>query len=239
MNRGLYASATAMVGAQQLLDVVSHNLANVSTNGFKREGLAFNDTLQRALFTEDGRNIGKLGMGGWQQEHFTVMEPGSMTTTGNPLDVAVMEPTGFFAVQTSAGTRYTRDGSFAVDSDRRLTTHTGMPVLDAANREITVPTGKVEIDGHGGVIVDGQMVATIGVFEGQVTKAGEGLYDGAQMKSIEGPLLQAGVIEGSNVNAIEEMVAMIKLNRIYEMAQRGALSQDEMTQKLLTAIQNR
>jgi flagellar basal body rod protein FlgG len=142
-------------------------------------------------------------------------------------------------VQTPNGVRYTRDGAFAVDSERRLTTQDGLPVLDTANREITLTNGKIEIDGQGDVSIDGQQIATIGVFDGQVTKLGEGLYEGASMKAVEEPLLQSGVLEGSNVNAIEEMIAMIQLNRIYEMAQRGALSQDEMTQKLLTALQNR
>jgi flagellar basal body rod protein FlgG len=199
----------------------------------------FNDTLQRALYSDGGRYVGKLGSGGYQQEHFTVMEAGSMTTTGNVLDVAIQGPKGFFAVQTPNGVRYTRDGAFAVDSERRLTTQDGLPVLDTANREITLTNGKIEIDGQGDVSIDGQQIATIGVFDGQVTKLGEGLYEGASMKAVEEPLLQSGVLEGSNVNAIEEMIAMIQLNRIYEMAQRGALSQDEMTQKLLTALQNR
>jgi flagellar basal body rod protein FlgG len=239
MNRGLYASGTAMVSAQQLLDVVSHNLANVSTNGYKREGLVFNDTLQRALYSDGGRYVGKLGSGGYLQEHFTVMEQGQMTTTGNALDVAIQGPNGFFAVQTPNGVRYTRDGAFALDSERRLTTQDGHPVLDTANREITVTGGKIEVNGQGDVSVDGQQVATIGVFEGQVTKIGDGLFEGKAMKVVDEPVLQSGVLEGSNVNAIEEMIAMIQLNRIYEMAQRGALSQDEMTQKLLTALQNR
>lgn len=228
-----------MIGAQQLLDVVSHNLANASTNGYKREGLVFNDTLKRAMYSDQGSYLGKLGSGGWQQEHFTVMESGAMTTTGNTLDVALQESKGFFAVQTPAGVRYTRNGSFAIDADRKLATQEGFPVLDGGNREITLPAGKIEIDVTGGVSVDGQNIGTIGVFDGRVTKHGDGLYEGSSMSAVDEPRLQSGVIEGSNVNAIEEMIAMIKLNRIYEMAQRGALSQDEMTQKLLSSIQNR
>lgn len=228
-----------MVTAQQLLDVVAHNLANVSTNGFKREGLVFNEQLERAMFSGDGRYLGKLGAGGWQQSHYVDMNPGAMTTTGNVLDVAILEPGGFFAVQTPNGVRYTRSGTFAIDSERRLTTHDGLPVLDATNREITLPNGTIEIDGAGNVQVEGQSAGTIGVFTGQVTKAGNGLFVGTAMSAVDGPRLQSGVVEGSNVNAVEEMIAMIRLNRIYEMAQRGALSQDEMTQKLLSSLQNR
>jgi flagellar basal body rod protein FlgG len=238
MQRGLYASATAMLSAQRLLDVVSHNLANVSTNGFKREGIVFNEQLERAMFTDDGRYVGRLGAGGWPQDHYVSMEAGPMTTTGNPLDVAIQEE-GLFAVQTPAGVRYTRNGSFGVDAERRLTTHDGRPVLDTSLREITLPDGAISIDGVGRVTVGGAEVAQIGVFEGRVKKMGEALYEGADMKALESPRLLTGVTEGSNVNAIEEMIAMIKLNRIYEMAQRGAQSQDEMTQKLLSSIQGR
>ena len=228
-----------MNAAQQWLDVVSHNLANVSTTGYKRESAVFNDTLKRALYNAEGSYIGDLGAGGWMQEKYTVMEVGTTTATGNPLDVAIQTPEGFFAVQTDTGVRYTRDGSFSLDADRRLTTKQGLPVLDAAGREIRLPAGKVEVGASGAISVDGTEVSTIGVYDGRVSKLGEGLYEGASMQVIDAPMLQAGALEGSNVNAIEEMIAMITLNRIYEMAQRGVLSQDEMSQKLLQSIQNR
>jgi flagellar basal body rod protein FlgG len=228
-----------MTSAQQLLDIVAHNLANVSTNGFKREAAVFNDTLQRAMYADDGRYIGQLGTGGWMQDHYVDMAVGNATVTGNPLDVAILGEKGFFAVQTPNGVRYTRDGSFAINQDRQLTTHDGKPVLDGGGREITLPAGEVRIDGTGNVVVDGQQVAQIGVYDGAVTKMGEGLYQGASMKPVDEPLVQSGAVEGSNVNAIEEMIAMIQLNRIFEMAQRGAQSQDEMTQKLLSSIQGR
>ena len=228
-----------MASAQQLLDVVAHNLANISTNGYKREGAVFNDTLQRAMYADDGRYLGKLGTGGWMQDHYVDMAVGSITTTGNPLDVAIQDTKGFFAVQTPNGVRYTRDGSFTLDKDKQLTTQDGLPVLDGSGREITLPVGPVEIDAAGNVSVSGQQVAKIGVYDGTVTKMGEGLYQGASMKAMDAPRLQAGAIEGSNVNAIEEMIAMIQLNRIFEMAQRGAQSQDDMTQKLLSSIQGR
>ena len=228
-----------MNGAQQLLDVIAHNLANVSTNGYKREGAVFSDTLRRAMFADDGRFIGQLGSGAWMQDHFTVMEVGEIKVTGNPLDVAISQPKGFFAVQSPGGTRYTRDGSFTINAQRELTTNDGLLVLDTAGREITLPDGKVEIDGGGNVSVSGLLVSTIGVYDGRVTKLGDGLYEGTAMQVMDAPILQSGAVEGSNVNAIEEMIAMIQLNRIYEMAQRGALSQDEMTQKLLQSIQGR
>ena len=135
--------------------------------------------------------------------------------------------------------RYTRDGAFTLDADRTLVTQDGYPVLDGRGREITIPEGRPEIDNGGAVSVDGAVVGEIGLYEGRTTKVGEGLYEGESMTTIDEPMMQSGALESSNVNAIEEMIQMIELNRIYEMAQRGALSQDEMTQKLLSTLQNR
>lgn len=228
-----------MQAAQNWLDLVSHNLANVSTTGYKRESAVFNDTLKRALYNAQGQYIGDLGAGAWMKEKYTVMEPGKVTSTGNPLDVAITTPEGFFAVQTPNGVRYTRDGAFTLNAERQLVTQAGLPVLDTAGREITLLAGSVSIDQQGGVSVDGTQVSTLGVYTGRAEKQGEGLFMGSAMTTIDEPMLATGALEGSNVNAIEEMIAMIALNRIYEMAQRGALSQDEMTQKLLQSIQNR
>ena len=239
MERGLYASATGMAATQQWLDLVSHNLANVSTTGFKRDAAVFNDTLQRAMYNGEGQYIGELGAGGTMQGRYTVMEVGTLEATGNALDVAIATKEGFFAVQTPNGVRYTRDGSFTLNSDREITTKDGHPVLDSAGREITLPQGAIAIDDQGGVSVDGVLVGEIGVYTGSVMKEGEGLYAGSNMTTVDEPMVQGGALESSNVNAIEEMIAMIELQRIFEMAQRGALSQDEMTQKLLATLQNR
>ena len=87
-----------MNSAQNWLDVVAHNLANVSTTGYKREGVAFNDTLTRALNGQDGGYLGELGAGTTLQREYTVMDVGSIMTTGNMLDIAIQSREGFFAV---------------------------------------------------------------------------------------------------------------------------------------------
>ena len=228
-----------MESAQQWLDVVTHNLANASTSGYKRDGVVFNDTLSKALYGEDGRFVGRIGAGTSLSAQYTNMEVGTIMTTGNPLDVAIQSPKGFFAVETPSGVRYTRDGEFTLNVDRQLVTKQGLPVLDQNNSPITIPPGKIEINGDGNLSVDGTDVAKIGIFDGEVEKIGDGLFRGVAMEGIDQPTLLSGAIEGSNVNAIEEMITMIRLNRIYEMAQRSAQSHDEMTQKLIQSAQNR
>ncbi len=228
-----------MVGAQQLLDVVAHNLANVSTNGYKRDGVVFTDSFTRLMNAADGREIGALGSGTVMRGQYTVHELGSLTTTGNPLDIAIQTERGMFAIQTDNGTRYTRNGAFTLNSNRELVTKSGLPVLNDREGSIVLPTGKIEIGISGAVSVDGELVANIGIFDGAVQKVGNGLYVGNGMQLIDEPNLQSGMIEGSNVNAIEEMIHMIQLNRIYEMAQKAAQGHDEMTQRLIQSLEGR
>lgn len=228
-----------MMSAQQQLDVVTHNLANASTAGYKKDGVVFNDTLSRALYGDDGRFVGNLGAGSELSGKYTSMEVGSISMTGNPLDIAIQTPEGFFAVEAPTGMHYTRDGSFTLNSNRELVNKQGLPVLDSNSNKITLPQGQIEVSSGGNVSVDGIEVAKLGIFEGQAEKIGNGLFRGITMQEQTDPSLLAGAIEGSNVNAIEEMIAMIRLNRIYEMAQRGAQSQDDMTQKLIQSAQNR
>lgn len=228
-----------MSSAQRQLDVVTHNLANAATAGYKRDGVVFNDTLSQALYGADGRFVGNLGAGSTLIAQFTNLAVGSIMTTGNVLDVAIQTQQGFFAVEAPTGVRYTRDGSFTLNADRELTTKTGLPVLDENEVPIKLPQGTIEINSLGDVSVDGVAVAKIGVFDGQVEKIGLGLFKGVAMQEVSEPSLLPGAIEGSNVNAIEEMIEMIRLNRIYEMAQKSVQSHDEITQKLIQSAQNR
>ena len=102
MNRGIYSTATGMVAAQRWMDVTANNLANASTNGFKRDGLLFNDAMQRssAPTVASARASGSIGTGAVPQAEYTVFERGSLTMTSNPLDMAIENDKGMFAVQT-------------------------------------------------------------------------------------------------------------------------------------------
>jgi flagellar basal-body rod protein FlgF len=241
MNRGIYATATGMMSAQAQLDVLTNNLANVSTTGFKRDGLAFAESFERRLRAHSGAGpeIGTLGSGAAQVAQFTIFEPGALTATGNPLDVAIQSPKGLFAVRAEGGVQYTRNGSFRLNESRQLVTQQGYPVLDGRLAPITLPDGKSAIQDDGTVLVDGQEVGQIGLFEGTFAKAGENLFDATDARAVETPELKAGHLEGSNVNAIEAMVGMISLHRSFELAQRSIQQQDDLTQRLLQSLQDR
>ncbi len=230
-----------MASAQQWLDVISHNLANVSTTGYKRDVIALNDGLLREMQEKgDGQTIGLLGAGAIAKGQYTVFEPGTASATGNPLDLALTSEKGMFGIQTSQGQFFTRDGAFALDDQRRLVSQSGGLVLDDQNRPITLPIGKIEIAPDGQIEVNGLPVAKLGIWDGAFTKSGNGLYSASSAGLISdgSARMQQGAIESSNVNAIEEMIAMIRLNRAFELAQKSAQSHDESTQRLIQSLQD-
>lgn len=230
-----------MIASQKWMDVVSNNLANVSTHGFKRDDLVFNDALVREMHAGGGRGgyLGSLGSGVEIKGQYSIFTRGAITATGNPLDMAIDSDKGLFAVQTPAGIRYTRDGAFQLDANRRIVTKAGHPVLDDRGSEIELPEGKVKVVQSGAVLVDDVEIARIGVYEGTFTKLGDNLFSSSTAEAIDEPVLKPGSIENSNVNAIEEMITMIGVNRLFEMAQKSITQQDELTQRLIQSLQDR
>jgi flagellar basal-body rod protein FlgF len=233
-----------MYANQMLMDVLAHNLANINTIGFKRDGIAFREQLEKELVIPEGRayrSVGRLGSGPALYAEFTYSEPGPSITTNNPLDVMLEKPNQFLAVDTPDGVRYTRDGSLRLNTEGILVNRDGHPVLDRTYREIRIGLPgeytSVEITPQGAVVVDGVEVADLGVFEGSLAKTGKGLWIG-DATPVEEISLLPGTLEASNVNAVETMVQMILLLRNFESAQRALQTQDEMTGKLIQSLAN-
>ena len=189
-----------------------------------------------------GQPLGSMGSGPVQTGSYTNFELGPATATGNPLDVAIADAKGAFAVEVQAPdgsttTAYTRDGSFMLNSARQLVTKQGYPVLDDAQRPITLPQGTATIAGDGTVSVNGTKVATLGVFSGQFVKTTPTLFTSTvDATPIKGTTLKTQTIEGSNVDPIKSMVDMITINRSYELGQKSIQKQDDMTEKLIQSL---
>lgn len=238
MNRGVYSTATGMAALQRRQELVANNLANLNTVGFKRDAVAFAETYLQALAADGGRGapIGSIGSGPVEVARTTVFKVGSIEPTGNPLDVAIDQDRGLFAVMTPAGVRYTRDGSFSVDSSGQLVSRGGHPVLDDRSQPISLPAkGEVEVAEDGSVSVDGTFAGQIALWDGRFSKQGDNLFAGVA-QPIEDARMSPGHLENSNVNAIESMLQMIEVNRAYEMSQRAMTSQDELTQRLIQSM---
>ena len=238
----VYPAVSGAVALEKRLEIVSNNVANVGTTGFKKSFPLYN-----------GLNDPQVGLQGSSVafEAFdrivTDFTPGPVRDTGRPLDLAI-EGEGFFAVQTPDGVRYTRNGQFSMDEQGRLITAGGFPVLGAGG-PITIPEGRLMIDTDGRISVQGTEVNAqpievdtlpVMVVDGQdsLVPVGDSLYrtiNGAGARQTEGRMLQ-GALEGSNVNAPEEMVAMIQVLRLYEAIQKSILTADEAAAKTATDV---
>ncbi len=230
MERGLYIAAAGMLAEQVRQDLISNDLANASTPGYKpdnAEQASFADLLLWNSST--GAPVGSLSMGSRITKVVTDLTQGPLQNTGNPLDVA-LEGSGFFAVQTSSGVRYTRDGQFVVDGLGRLTTDSGNLVLGTSGKPITIgqadPT-TISIDQRGTVKAGDRTVGTLAVMSltGAV-KQGDTLFAGTPGVRPAGTMVVQGSLEGSGVQPAEAMVDMIVSFRSYETTQRAIQSID-------------
>jgi flagellar basal-body rod protein FlgG len=251
MNRAIYPILSGAVAQEKQLQVFANNLANVNTAGFKQDQQGFRGLLARANSTAASSSSSNslasmisVRPAGPTERVFaeanavhTAFEPGRIRITGNPLDVA-LQNNGFFEVKTADGVRYTRNGIFSLDNQRRLVTNLGHPVMGTKG-EIKVPPGNIQINAEGAIQVDGNPIGTIKVVEfpenQMPQKFAEGLFIGGQPTVSLRPQVQSGHIEESNVNSLSEMVKMIQGMRSYESAQKLIQTLDHMTD---TAIQD-
>jgi flagellar basal-body rod protein FlgG len=257
MIRSLFIAKTGLEAQQTNLDVISNNLANVSTNGFKKSRAVFEDLLyqnvrQPGAQSSQQTNLPsglQIGTGVRTVATERVFTQGNPQQTGNSKDVMI-NGSGFFSVLMPDGTAaYTRDGSFQSDANGQMVTSSGYPVQPA----ITVPANATSItvgrDGTVSVSTPGSAAPTqIGTL--QVTtfvnpsgleSKGENLYaetgaSGTPNTNTPGTngagVLMQGYVETSNVNVVEEMVNMIQTQRAYEINSKAITTSDQMLQKL-------
>ncbi len=257
MIRSLWIAKTGLDAQQTQLDNISNNLANISTNGFKRSRAVFEDLLYQTLRQPGAQSSQQttipsglqLGTGVRPVATEKIFTQGNMNLTGNSLDVAI-NGQGFFQIQMPDGTlAYTRDGSFQKDSTGQVVTSSGYPVSPA----LTIPADAVSITiGRDGVVSVKQAGATsptqIGTIQiasfvnpSGLQSVGENFFvetasSGTPTPNTPGTngtgLLNQNYVEASNVNAAEELVTMIQTQRAYEMNSKVISTTDQMLAKL-------
>lgn len=254
MNLSLYSAATGMEAQQLNLNTIANNLANVNTPGFKRSKIEFQDLLYQKPRASGADSGGgnlvptgiEVGNGSRVAATSKVFTQGQLTNTGEKLDIAV-QGEGFFEVQRPDGTvGYTRDGSFKLNAQGQVVTVDGMPVLSGMQ---TIPAGsEVSISEDGQVTV--QSTSGSSTFRLTLTRfanpaglrsMGGNLYEetaasgtpetGNPGENGFGRTIQ-GYVEASNVNIVEEMVALIVAQRAYEINSKSVQSSDEMLQNV-------
>ena len=248
MIKGLYSAVSAMVMNASRQQVLSHNIANLQTPGFKQILTTAQDFMQnQAVYSRgNGGNgpinyIGSLGLGTQIGKEYIDFEQGALQDTGNQLDLA-LQGNGFFHVKTPDGNRYTRDGRFIRDAKNTMVTVDGFQVLDNAGQPIQLPDGNVSVAPDGAISVNGTAVATlgIGVFTNPDTdlQHTEGnLFTGpAASTSQDVSQVEQGYLETSNANPSQLMTQLVEVARSYESAQKLVQNQDELLGKTIASL---
>jgi flagellar basal-body rod protein FlgF len=223
MERGLYIAASGMLAEQVRQNQIANDLANASTPGYKADRSSqrsFSDVLLENSAT--GQSIGPLGTGVTIARTVTDLAPAPLRDTGEPLDFAI-EGTGFFAVRTAQGLRYTRNGQFMRSANGTLSDALGNQVLGQDGRPI-------------GVRADGTAATSPGVFNvTNPAKVGDSLFQGAAAGRGTGSV-KSGALEGSGTDPARSMVDMITSERSYEASQKAIRTIDETLQKAVTSL---
>lgn len=244
MSDGLTISEISMLNDMKRLQTISHNLANVNTNGYKQQ-IMKTQGFQNVIDITYANSIGKVDSGKAAVQ-LPDIEPaiddhsGALKFTGKALDVA-MQDNVYLAVESTEGELYTRQGDLHIDARGRLVTASGLPVQGVTG-EIRLSSDKPVINQQGQIYVDDQPVAELKLVRFPSTTELKSLGNGLYQSSLPGQtgneenLLRQGYIEASNVNMNEQMIRMIELTRHFESTQRLLRGYDEMLGNAINEI---
>ncbi|MBI5184005.1 MAG: flagellar basal-body rod protein FlgF [Nitrospinae bacterium] len=238
MNEGIYIATSGSLMQERRLEVVTNNLANTGTVGYKGDRAIF-----ESFLAESGAYVVPVDVK-------TDLSQGTMKPTGNELDIAI-EGDGFFVVKTPNDIRYTREGNLKLNKDNILVTQRGYPILGEAG-PIMVPSGmNITISPNGEVLVgtgpDITPVDTLKIVDFSMSdlleKEGEGLFNPPKeerpreaSKEARDVYVKQGFVEMANVNPLREMVTMIDIQRGYESYQKVIQSIDGINGKAVNEI---
>jgi flagellar basal-body rod protein FlgG len=257
----LWVAKTGLEAQQTRMSVVSQNLANVNTTGYKRQRAMFEDLLYQNVVQSGGMTSQQteaptglnLGTGVRVVATDRQFSQGNIVTTGNQFDVAI-NGHGFFEILLPDGSQaYTRDGTFQVNADGELVTSSGYTIQPAINIPEGASAVTIGVDGVVSAIPPGQSEAVqVGTLQltnfvnpAGLQPRGENLFGETQSSGPPEPgtpglnglgTLMQGALETSNVNVVEELVSMIETQRAYEMNSRAIETADQMLQHLTNSL---
>jgi flagellar basal-body rod protein FlgF len=234
MTHSIYASLGRQHGLMQEMQVVSNNLANSSTTGFKAD---------RAIFSEyivpRGAGGDSISMGGLAAHSFELTQ-GGLKTTGGQFDVAV-QGEGYFVIQTDRGERLTRAGHFQLNAESELIDSRGNLVMGGGGNAISIPDGstRIAIAGDGSISADGELIDQLRIVvpDGQLLRDAGTMFTAADgFTDLESPSVLQGALEQSNVSPVLEISRMIAVQRAYEAGQTMLEREDQRLGQLLSAV---
>jgi flagellar basal-body rod protein FlgF len=241
MVNGIYSARNGMMLLQNMVDNTTNNLSNANTTAFKKslmvsEAEVKNRRNDEAKLHHDENH--------WMATNKINWEQGSLIGTGNSMDLAI-EGDGFFMVETPAGVRYTRSGSFTRNGNGEVVSLQGDKVLDQGGSPIVTEGSRIQISNNGNVNVDGKKVGQIALMQiadkSKLVPEGRNHYmlpeDSGQSPEVaERANIRQGYLEASNVNVVESMVELIRFQRNYELDQKAVTSEDETLGKAVNEI---
>lgn len=265
MLRGFYTAASGMITQQRKTDLLTNNMANANTPGFKSDqsmirafpemllqrldskSLPVNNSLSLSKF----QPIGGLNTGVYMQETIPKFLQGDLKETELKTDLALIDLNGntsssFFKVQDASGqVKYTRNGNFTIDSDGFLTTASGLYVLNDQNRPIQLPDDQFTVSNNGVITSNGNQVGRLGIAytnnPDALMKEGDGLYRTENEEQLPNAVdnqfrIQQGYIERSNVDVSQTMTEMLSAYRSFEANQKVLQAYDRSMEKTVNEI---
>ena len=226
MDSSSFTTLSRQTGLVREMRVVANNIANSATTGYRQEGLIFSEFVASSPGTES------ISMSRANIRN-TSMEQGSLTQTGGTFDLAI-EGDAFFLVETPDGERLTRSGAFSTNAAGDLVTADGRRVLDAGRAPVFIPgdAQSISFGADGTLSADGRPLGQIGLF--QPSEGSQMIREDGVMFRVDGEIdasldarVHQGFLEGSNVNAIDQITRMIEIQRAYEMGQSFLETEDQ------------
>ncbi len=244
MLQGLYQLTSGVLTQNRNLNVISNNMVNVSSPGYKKDTMVSSSFMEEMLYRTQNDGQGKATqLNGTSkmrssQETLVNFEQGGFEETGNPLDIALSKP-GFFSVQTENGTMYTRNGAFIIDEEGYLALPRIGRIMGQSG-PILLNTDQIEIKSDGTIMsADNATLGKISVVDFQnydtIRKTPSGLFTGADPVEIQ-PEIRQYTLERSNVSMVSEMTAMMTSQRAIQSAAQIIKIYDQLMAKATTEI---
>lgn len=242
MENAIVAGLSKQIVLTRALDTAANNIANQTTAGFKADQIAFAEYLRAVDRTSTGDPFISLVS---DPDTYTDFGAGAIEQTFRDLDFAI-EGDGFFAVETAAGVRYTRDGRFSVNAFGELVTRSGELVLDNGGSPILIDPerGPLVATSEGELQQDGSPVASLGVFIAEDTrllrKTGDNLFSApSELQAAPFARVRQGFTETSNVNPVAAMTDLIEILRAYEQAAQLTDISNELARRAVETLSER